>query len=366
MIHSEGHIGLLQGITLVFATLSAKLFVQYPQLLIEAAGPAAWQAALLLTAAAILLFLPAAALAKRFQGVGLAEISEQVLGPLLGPLVCLGAAAWLITTASITVRLFSETFIMTILPQTPPSILIIVVVFCVVYASYRGIEPAARAAQILLPLIALGALLVLLLNLPRADTARLYPFWGHGLNQTLNTGLYYTGMAGELIILLILGDAFRESRTFRLSGLIGLLLFGLTTTATAAVVVMTFGAPDAAQQSFPMFNMARLINLGRFLQRTEALIVMFWFFAAAVRLTVLFHSGVVLFAGALQLPLYRPIIFPVAVLVMTIAITPQDFVAVLHLDREWLRPIGVGLLFLPSLLLGIAMARGKEGTNHAA
>ncbi|MGE5675610.1 MAG: GerAB/ArcD/ProY family transporter [Mycobacterium leprae] len=357
----EGQIGLAQGTLLVFAILSAKLFVQYPGFLIDSAGPAAWQTALIMTGVGMLLFLPTALLVRRFPRQSLASIAVEVAGPILGRVLTLLVGLWLFAAATLTVRAFTETFIISILPTTPPSVLTMAILLCVIYASWRGFEPLCRANQVLFPLMVGGIILVLLFSLPRADMNRLFPIWGKGIDQTVMNGLLYGGMAAEALVLPVLGYAFADPETLRNSGLNGILLFGLSATATVAVLVTIFGAPDAAEQSFPMFNLARLVYLGRFLQRIESLVVMFWFFAAAVRLSALFHAGIVIVTQTLNLPWYRPLLYPMALLVGVISLMPKDFVTVLRLDRVWLRPSGIGLLLVPLLLLFIARFRRKGG-----
>jgi len=150
----EGHIGAREGSVLLFTVLGAMLFLQYPQFLVQVGGPAAWQVGILITVFGLLAVLPMVALGRRFPGLALADISEQVAGRFLGPLLTLLVAAWLMAVSVITLRSFTETFIITVLPDTPPSVLILTGALTAVFASYRGPEAIARTAYLLLPLIA--------------------------------------------------------------------------------------------------------------------------------------------------------------------------------------------------------------------
>ncbi len=362
----DGHIGVQEGVILVFALLSAMLFLQYPQFLVEVGGPAGWQVALIMTLGAMLLLVPASALARRFPGMGLAEISREAAGSVVGPLLTLLVSLWLFASCVLTLRSFTETFITTILPDTPPSPLMISAALCALFASYKGLESIARATQILLPLIAGGSLLVLLFSLPRLDVSLLYPFWGHGGVPTLMGGLYYSSMAADVVVILAVGYAFRDPGHLRTSGMVGTLLFGLGAIAVVFVLVGIFGAPIASQNPFPLYNLARLIYLGRFLQRTESVIVMFWVLAALVRISVLLHASAVTLSGALGLPQYRPLLFPLAVLLIPLALLPQDFLTSLRIDRDVIRPLGfVAVLAIPLLLWLLALLRRKGGKRHA-
>lgn len=362
----EGHLGPWQGLVLVTVTLSAMLYLQYPEFLIHMGGPAAWQVALIMTVVAVLIFLPGAALAAKFPGLGLAEIAEEAAGPILGPVLIFGVSAWLIGSTALTLRSFTETFALSMLPDTPPSVLILTVLGCMAFASYRGLEALSRSTQILYPLILGSGLLVILFSLPQMRSYLLHPFWGHGLSTTLPSGVASAGMAGEAIILLIFGYAFRNAGELRAGLVGGILSFGLLMSVIVAVLVMTFGSPDASELPFPVFNLARLIFLGRFLQRMEALIVLFWFFGAAIRLSACFHASVVALSGALRLPFYRPVIFPVLVLVGSVALLPPDFTTMLQLEEYWMRPGGLLITLIPAVLLLLAVVRRKGGDGRVA
>ncbi len=361
MIRYDGHISQREGAILLFVVLGTMLYLQYPSFMLLMGGPAAWQVALIMTLLAIALFLPTAALFARFPGTGLSDISEQVAGPVVGFVVTLAVSLWLLFACVLTVRTFTETFLITILPQTPPSVLIAVVLLCIIYASHTGLEAIVRATQVIFPVILLGVILVLSLAAPRSNFSLAQPFWGHSAMQTLMGGILFSGMAAESILLLVLGAAFRRQADLRNSGLIGIIAFGVMSLAVVLILVITFGAPDAAQSPFPMFSLARLIRLGRFFQRTESLFVLFWFLSAMVRLSALFHAAAVGVAGVLRLSEYRPLLYPIAVIVMAMTLLPKDLVTVLQLERDWVRPFGIAVMLIPLLLLIVAKIRGQRG-----
>lgn len=366
MIRYDGHIGQRESSILLFVVLGTMLYLQFPSFMLLVGGPAAWQVAVLMTVLALLLFLPTAALFARFPGKGLSDISEQVAGPVVGPVLTLSVCLWLLFGCALTVRTFTETFKISILPMTPPSVLILVVLLCVVYAAYTGFEAIVRATQVIFPVILLGIILVLGLSAPRSNFTLTQPFWGHSPMETLLGGIRFSGMAAEVILLLVLGAAFRKHTDLRNSGLISILAFGVMSVAVVLVLIVTFGSPDASQSPFPMFSLARLINLGRFLQRVESIFVLFWFLSAMVRVSALFHAAAVGIAGLLRLPYYRPLLFPMAILVMSMALMPEDLVTVLRTERDWIRPLGIAVMMVPLLLLVIAKIRGQRGEQGAS
>jgi spore germination protein KB len=365
-VREEGHIGPLEGVMMVHAILAAPLFVQFPTYVLSAGGTAAWQIAVIITILAVLLLLPMAALIRRFPGQGLASITEAVAGPVVGIPLSLAVIAWLMASLVASLRILTEAFIALILPNTPPGILIAVAIGCAVYASYRGVEPLGRATQILFPLIFVGGWSVFFFSLPRAHVSYLFPFWGYGFQTTFFSSFPLVGLGAELVAFLILGHCFRTSRQFWYSTFWGTVLSGIALMATVLILVMVFGAPNAAQQPFPFFSLARMVYFGRFFQRTEAVIVMLWFFSAAVRISVLLHGAVITFGQAFRLPYHRPLVFPFATLVAALVALPEDTVAVIRFEQNWIRPIGALLMLLPGLLLLLSILTGKRGESHAA
>jgi spore germination protein KB len=365
-MQAEGEIGLYQGVILVYVVLGARLFIQFPTFLIRGGSTAGWQAALVMTAVGMAMFWPSGALARRFPHKNLTTIAEEVLGSFLGGLISFGVALWLLVEVVIGFRLFTETFIVTILPNTPPLVLTTVSVICVGFASYKGIESMARAIQILFPLVIIGVLIILILDLQIAEPSRLAPYWGYGFAVTWRTGFHYASVVSEVLVLIVLGNSFGLPKHLVRGGLGGILLFGVTTAITVSMLVMVFGSLDSAQQSFPLFNLARLIYLGRFLQRVESLVVMFWFFTVAIRISILFHASIVTLTGTFHLPEYRPLIFPILAIIMVCSQIPKDFVRVVYLDQFWVHTVGFSALAVPLLLLLVALLRRKGGDSHAA
>lgn len=362
----DGHISVVQGVLLMFAVFSAMLYLQYPAYLVEEGGPAAWQVGLVITLLSLVTFWPMARLAARFPGERLTAIGDQVVGRWLGRLLALAVAAWLLGAAAITLRNFTETFITTLLPNTPPSALMVVVLLVVIYTAGRGLEPLARVSQIFFPVIIAGSLIVLAADIPQGDGRFLYPILGHGAVTTLWGGVYYTSMSAEIILLLIAGSSFRCSKGVGRAGLWALLLIGATASVTAAVLVMVFGAPDAARLPLPLYNLARVVHLGRFFQRLESLIVMFWFFAASARLAALVWGTAITVSDSFGLPHYRPLLWPVGIMVMAVAFLPKDYITVFRVERDVVRPLGWVILAIPVLLWLVALARGKGGKSNAA
>lgn len=357
----RGHIGVHQAALLLFSLLTTKVLLIYPAVVVEAGRGAGWLLVLLNALWGVAAVLVLAGLARRFPGRGLPEIAQEVAGPVLGNLFNLLLAAGLVVLAAMVVRLLSEAFIIAILPQTPPSVLVGTAGLLAVYAAYLGLEPMARVNQIMAPLAIVAFMLVLLLLLREGEPGWLLPALGPGLPALLQSSFLQSGAWVEVLLLGIYGYAFRRDGDLRRAGLLAVVGAALALAGTAAVYIMVFGPEVAPRQPFPLYALARMVYLGRFFQRAESLFVLIWIAASLAYPGVLLHGAAETTARALGVPYTRPLLFPLALLMLSVALLPPNFIAALAVTQQvrlWGALVGFGVPLL--LLLAGRMRQRRE------
>ena len=89
------------------------------------------------------------------------EIIIAILGKKIGiPLALLYAAYWLWPAAR-NLREFGELISMTLLPETPLSVILFIFILISLYALLKGVEVIARTSEIIMPLIAFSMICLL-------------------------------------------------------------------------------------------------------------------------------------------------------------------------------------------------------------
>ncbi|MFO7173808.1 MAG: GerAB/ArcD/ProY family transporter [Bacillota bacterium] len=360
----QGHIGGGQAALLIFTILATKVLLVYPTIMVQDGRGAGWMLVLLNAAWGAAAAWVLAALARRFPGRGLAEIAQEVAGPVLGTAFGLAVAGGLVFLAALVLRLLSEAFIISILPQTPPSVLIGTAVALAIYAGYLGLEPLARAHQVVIPPVVAAIVVVLLLVLREAQAGWLYPILGPGLPALAAASLRHAGAWIEVVLLGIYGHAFRRPGDLGRAGLWGVTGAALALAATTAAFTAVFGPEGAAREPFPLYHLARLVYLGRFFQRAESLFVLFWVAGSLAYTAVLLHGAAVTTAQALGVPFYRPLLLPLGLLLFSLALLPGSYTATQAWDallRQWAALPLFGILVL---LLAVGRLRRRGGLAH--
>lgn len=356
-----GHIEPRAGIRLIVITMTSMLFLHYPILAIASSGPATWQLVLLVLPLGLVVLWLYARLAKRFPGASLCQMAEWAGGRLLGGLLMLVIEVWLMGHLTLNLRDFAETFKTTLLPMTPISIISLLLVLCAGAAAWIGLEGLARASQLLFIPVYLVLALVVILNLPRIDPSQYFPFWGFGFKQTVYGAVAFLPMLSELALLLILGQVFRSARAFRQVSNSALFLYIGTGLVIVLLMVGVFGSPDAQINPFALFSVARLISIGRWIERVEVVIIAFWVLSACIRIALLLYAACLQLAQILRIPNHRPLVLPLLLIAQSLSLLPEDFAAVLRADRFWMQRVGAVTLGIPILILLLAFVRRKGG-----
>ncbi len=365
-MRTEGHIGLLQATILVFTVLTAKAILPFPGLAVRLGQTAGWLLMLMIGAVAAVLSLIIATLLERHPGRGLAAIAEEVAGPVGGILLNTLFLGWLLIELALVMRLFTEMFISAVLPNTPPSVVALLMIVIVIYAANGGLEPVSRANLILAPLIVVAFVATLLTSIKDLRLDWLFPLWGPGPAPLAWTAIRTASFSGEVFLLAIHAYALREARLFRRAGLMGLGLSSVALAATVAVFVMAFGVEGAVGQPFPLFSLARLTYLGRFFQRSEALFVLFWALTAMIYLAVILHAAAVTAGAVLAVPYYRPLLYPVGLLAFALSLVPRNFLEAMVWIQTWRSADALVTFGVPALLLVLSLVRGRTGRERAA
>ncbi|MGE5599128.1 MAG: GerAB/ArcD/ProY family transporter, partial [Bacteroidota bacterium] len=204
-----------------------------------------------------------------------------------------------------------------------------------------------------------------LLQLPNMKLDYLAPFWGPGPGRLALNGLLRSSLLSELVLLGFVAPAVARGRIVP-SGVFLIILATVVLTGTMLIGQMIFPPSVAAENTFPFYEIARSIYLGRFYQRIEFLFLLVWVTMALFSLTVRFYFGVSGLAKLFRLPYHQPLVPLAALAVLGAALLFPDYATAVHWDSllrgRW---AWVPAFAAPALIYLAALARGKRGGTGA-
>ncbi len=315
-----------------------------------------------------------AQLMQNYPEQSIIEVSRTVLGPVIGSVIGLVFLSQFLFGCALFLRLETDRILTVYLPNTPFYAMMGLFVLVGIGGAYIGLEALARTTKILIVFIIGSILLPLFLTYNYWDWNNLFPLGGSGLHGIAQGGLSMSGMFTEIIILAVIFPAIKISSPKRLwyqPLLIAICLHVLV----ALLVLLIFGTPSLNETLFPVVQSARLIYLGRFVQRIDIFFAFFWMIGICLKYIILFFAADEILTRLLKLPYRVPFLVPLGIIVTSLAFLPNDMIQTGQIitDLVW-RWNGLATFGLMLLILLVHYLKppgksghswGKEGANAA-
>lgn len=346
----------------IFGLLIVAAFYSFPRSVAAHVFTAAPWAILLAGAAVSAMLLPTVlALAGR-TGQGLIDLALQGGGRGLAIAVAVLISAFSITSTGLSLRQASELAVTALFPHTPQTF----AMSSMILASAAGAAMAPANAFWIASLFAWPALFSILL-LAVGSVA-----WGQFRNALPPTE---SGVLPVLLEVPALTSHFSPLVHFlTFAGLLaparGLPRGALTTIGATSVTwalvllfyLMVFPLPGGLAVPFPVFEMSRLVEGGRFLERVDSLWILIWVFGSVLRSSVAILGSAWLIKGAFRLPDHRGAVLPLAVSSLSIALFPSNLADAVAVEGFVFRKFSYVIFFLLPLLVTIlARMRQRRG-----
>lgn len=329
------------------------------------AGRDSWIAPLLATLPGIYLTLIIATLGKRFPGQTLIQYLQAILGAWPGKIFGLFYIFFFLHTNGVIVREFGELMVGLVMPRTPLIAFHAIILFLCAWAIRGGLEIPARVIEFTLPPIIIVFMMMILLNAQEMEIKNLLPVLENGIKPIIRSSLDPIGWRGEIILLaMVLPFLSRPEEGGRYT-ILAVIIIGIILAVDAAINTAVFGTA-VPHLTFPTFSLVRQVSVGNFLERIESLMVAIWVIGMFGKITLFYYAAVLGSAQLLNLKDYRPLVFPLGVLLAALSIhvagNAQELVGYII---EGFPPFAyIFEYIIPTVLLAVAWARGLKSTGR--
>lgn len=318
-MQAKEKISSIQVIYLLVNVVGATAMVFLPSLVAAVAGRDAWLAPILATIPGIYVIFVVTALGRIFPGRTLVQYSEAILGPYLGKALAFLYVTFFLHINGIILREFGELMSSTILPRTPQVVLVSLMALLCAFAVYEGIEVLARVMELSYPLMLTLFAFLLVLVAGHMEAAHLLPVLEHGLRPVLLGSLDPIAWRCEVFLLAMLFPYLARQETARRDGTIAVVAIGIILTVDTLASTAVFG-PTAARLTYPTFEMVRMAGLGTFLSRLDAVWMIIWIVSIFGKVGLFHFATVVGAANLLKTDDYRPLVAPLTILLVALAL----------------------------------------------
>jgi len=331
-----------------------------PSALARTAGPdgivAFWMAVAITLAGTILVIL----LVQRFPNQGLADYSNYLLGSILGFVFNLVFGLFMLTVVSGVTRGYAEITKFFLLPRTPLEAIIISMLFSASLLARNGLEPIARACQILfyvffVPVLVTPTFIAIFdigefLPLFQADLVTIFKSAFHSLLSLL----------GVEIMLVIGSHAENPKRLMRPA----VTAIGIVAGLNFILIVLAFGSLSVSQTAKltdPIFEMIKYVPVPfSILERIDIFFYTVWIASAYSTVVIGLYTASHHLAETFKLNSGKGFVFPLVVAVYFMSLLPKNEMEV-SIYNNWLVVAWLVLIFVfVPLLLVISLFRKPQ------
>lgn len=339
--------------------------VNLPSILARTAGP---DGLISLIIASIIVLIATALivwLVLRFPDQGIANYSSQLIGAIPGFLFNILLATQILLITAIVFRVFGDAVKTFLLPKTPLDVVIISIFIPVIMLVRNGIQPVARAAQIITYTFAFPFLL-LPFFIAIFDSGELLPLFQTDFPSIAKATFRATFALAGIEVLLIIGSHIKNKKNF-----LGISLGSVSVAAllTIFLVIITFGTlsvEQTAKLNDPIFETVKYIPVPlTLLQRIDIFFFTIWIAATFTTLIILVWALSHHLGETFKLKNGKGLVIPLAFPIYYIALLPENELGVTYLNNiamvSWFI---VNLVIVPIfILLSYIRKRPDSKTN---
>lgn len=358
----------------IYQLFSITVFLQIGTTMIfgfaSPAGRDGWLAILISTSLGILVILMQLILFKLNPGLTLVEWFPTQFGRWLGiPLAWLYPLLFIYATS----RIFSDLKAIiptTILPGTPPLVIVFTMLLVIIYCVFSGIEVLARFTEYALPIIFLLFIIVIILLFSSGIVhfKNLLPFLGQGWKRIWETvwPTATTQSFAETLVLAMIWPLVKNSKKIKKTTILATITAGITIAVFSLMEIAVLGEDINKRTIYPLYLLIKQISTVDFLENLDAIVALIMIITAYIKGTIYFFASVRSIQLLLNIDNSRLIILPVACITYILGMTMSEninehiYVGTYIFPQYLWMPLTV---ILPAILLIITLIR-KKWTNR--
>lgn len=362
----EGKFGPQEAIWLIAITITAKIFYIEPSLVSSLVGTAGWYMTLISLSVAFIGFTFIYLLLKRFPGKDIIEIFEITLGRLFGFIFSALFALPMIFISSIRTREFAEVLKVYILPLTPMEFILILFIGTVAILNILGLETIARLSKLTIYIMITGYFIVLILGQQNYSIHRLFPILGYGIGNTVYHGVIRSSVYGEVVVLAVFANSLQGIRHIKKIGYTSLMLSGFFVSLSLLAFILTFPYYVAMEITSPMYQMATLIDYGRFLQRVDPIFLFIMAISSLISVSTVFYTFTSIYCKMFRIQDRKPVILATSIIAFTLALAISSISDLAFGSVQNIRNYGSLFFYIPPFISLIAAMLRKKGRDKNA
>jgi len=359
-MEQKGIISTNQFVWMLFIVITSFAVLQIPGILIFHAGRDSWVSVVGAWFLDVLLAIVYAYMGLRFPGQNFVQYSISILGKYVGRIVGIMFPIYFLMVTSLLMRSLGALVVNLSLNNTPIEVILAISYILIAYGVRKGIEAIARTCEVLGPIFLLSLVTFFALVIPKVKVNRLKPLFSEGFYPSLTGVPFILSFVGICIIMAMYIPICDRSKNGFSAKFIAVSLGAAMIVLLVCLSINIFGSEQAGNMLNPGIQLARLVSVGKAVERLE----MIWIIVAvaagvmtSANLIWAFSLGI---SQIVRLSTYKPLVYPAVLIAFILGLTSFDsnfaifdFVLYTYIFIAIFIEVGLEMfLFITALVLG--------------
>ncbi|MBG9945028.1 endospore germination permease [Brevibacillus formosus] len=232
-------------------------------------------------------------LVEAYPGKNIFEILFIIGGKWIGGAVNLLILFYIWIILAIDIKGAADFLHISLLPNTPLEVVLLVFVLLMMYYGKTSLEVAARVNEFYFPLYFIMCISLYFLLMNEYNVERLEPILTNRLDRIVISNFFPVGVYGDIFLIGAFLHAIVEPRLFYAAMKHGVIIVGFGTTIMLLVLLGVMGYIIAGRLNFPIYILVQQIHITDFLDRVEMILFSVWFPAFTIKVIVAYLAFLV-------------------------------------------------------------------------
>ena len=269
----------IEAIAIILIVMINKLILNIPYYIVELVGSGAIINLLYIGIIDFILVLFIVKLFKNFENYDLIDISEFLGGKKLKFLIGILCIVFFFLVAFITLIDFSNMLHTIYFSTFPMAYILFFFIFGILVANLIGIRGISRTICFIVPFAIFSVIISFFTSFENLDIKDLTPIFGKSISDTFFYGLSNCFAMYIIVIFYFLKPLLKNVKEFKKITISSYIISFILLILTIIPMLTLFNTTSTSEPINSLFLLSRQIELGRFLQRVDALFIFLWIFA---------------------------------------------------------------------------------------
>lgn len=341
----------LEAIALIVVVTINQLIFNLPNNIINNTGSSAWLNIIVVSIVSILFCLLICKLFNKFQSQDIIDISEYLGNKVLKAIIGIMYLMFFLFIAGIFLSYFTNCLKLIYFDRTPIVFLLLIFLIPVVYSVKLGIKPIASINLVITPVILFSMLLVFFVTSQDFVPQRIFPILGFGVNETFFKGLNNIFAFSSFSYLYFLLPILENPKDFKKVAITSTIISSIYLFFSVICLIMMFPFISFSDGMLSVYLLTRMIRLGRFLQRVDAIVIFIWLLSILSFLSITVCIINKILKKLVNLKSHNEMTYSICFLVFSIALLFRNITDLKIIQNTILKYVVISIVFVISLLI---------------